>query len=231
MERKATNQFTITPNQVIFDPLLQAGDTRIYAALRSYRNEDKKESVFPSKATIAAKLGCSEDTIARAIERLTGRGHVSYVKGVRGYTNRYQFRDDYRKEYIYSPAGIIAANIRVDGRTDEVKSSAPAQHQPEPSNQNNKPERSPFLFHGKDKAFVVDDGSIRIKTHSGQWVDYGGGDDANFRFGGLQGVEARKAAIKHFCGKTATLSSLPTSEECPNPSRPTIPPFDNLNND
>ena len=54
--------------------------------------------------------------------------------------------------------------------------------------------------------------------------DYGGGDDANFRFGGPKGQ--LEAAIKHFCGKPLPIL-VAHGEECPN-FRPTIPPFDNL---
>ncbi len=215
MKDQLTNQFSITPNCVTFDPFLKAGDTRIYAALRSHRDEETKEPVYPAKLTIAKRLKCSEDTVARAIARLICRGHISYTKGNSMWPNRYQFTDNYTED-TSSNATILDAGKRVNSRKLEQTLPAQMRHQPESLNHNHNPEESLRLYHGGDLASVIEDGSIRIKTHSGEWVNYGGGDDAGFSFGELRGIEAKNAGLMRYASKSRTIPSLPTESENPN---------------
>ena len=86
---------------------------------------------------------------------------------------------------------------RLGERGDARKIGAPVQHKPDPLNQTHKPEAL-RLYHRNDLASVTNDGNIRIRIHTGQWVDCGGGDDDGFRFGNLRGAEARKAAIQRY---------------------------------
>lgn len=219
MSSKNTNQFALVPDQVTFDPYLDARDTNTYSALRSYRNEETKEPVYPSMATIAKRLGCDQDTIARSIKRLVERGHLTYEKGRRGRSNRYQFKDDYTLEDSRTCAGTIGACKRVDSLTDAEKLPAPARPQPELSNHNQKPGRSFRLFYDNDPCSVKTDGTIWIITTNG-WMLWSGHYVEAFRFGSSTGEDALREAKKRFCmgygsnvGKSDTLSSLPTSEE------------------
>ncbi|MDD5760361.1 MAG: helix-turn-helix domain-containing protein [Desulfobulbaceae bacterium] len=236
MSTTKKNQFTMTPNEVVFDVSLGLGDRAIYLALRSYRNEKTQVPVYPSKATIAKRLGCSPDTVDRAIKRLEKSGHISHKKGCSGFANAYQFRDN-KYEHTRTDAAIPDALERRPTRSHAEEIMAHKRLQPESYNHNYKPESGRCLFHGKDLASVMPNGEIRIKTHTGQWVDYGGGDEEIFCFGNLRGTAARQAAIAYFKDKPRLkrgngdmVYPLPTNGEALEPNRPTSL-IDNLNND
>lgn len=67
-------------------------------------------------------------------------------------------------------------------------------HQPDTKNQNQEPEGRRKLFHRSDLCTLDGSGHVRILTHRGEWLPYGGGDDDGFRYGNLVGTEARRAA-------------------------------------
>lgn len=192
---KAREPFVIAPTALIRDLSLSGGwDVRIYLEIRSYYNEEEQRPTFPSRATIAKNTGCSTDVVDRAIKRLIAAGHMVKERGCTGRTNRYQFAFRLSGN-SRAGADIITATERSGGRTDAEEVTAQERHQPEPSNQRQKPVRATQLFHGRDRAYANSDGSIAIVNHASERVTYGGGDDGAFRYGNLAGSEARKAAI------------------------------------
>ena len=193
MSMNKKNTFVMIPESLGFNVKLQHIDIRVYFALRSYRNETKKSRVYPSRSTLAKRIGCHLSTIHRSIKRLEALGYIEHRRGTKGRPNSYQFLiDDSSTDAIMSDA-----LERLGERRDAGRIGAPVQHEPDPLNQTHKPEAL-RLYHRNDLASVADDGHIRIRIHTGQWVDYGGGDDDGFCFGNLHGPEARKAAIQRY---------------------------------
>jgi len=231
MDMKNTQPFVKIPSTVVFAEELLPMDIRVYLALRSYRKERISSTVWPSRKTLAKRLKCSVITIDRSIKRLCAIGCLGYIKGSENRTNIYQFYKLFVKTDSIMCDAIPATPMRLISVIDDGYTTSPTLPKPESSNQNHKPEYSLRLYHGKDIASVGSDGSIRIQAHHGGWVNYGGGDEGSFRFGELQGSEARKAAVRRFAVKPDTILSLPTSEQSSSSSRPTDPPFDNLNHD
>lgn len=184
------------PESVVFHPSLQHIDIRLYGALRSYRNESTKSRVFPSQSTLAKRIGCCRVTVHRSIKRLEALGFIEHRRGRNGQTSKYQFLTDSNTD-----ATLAVALERLDSIKEATRVGTPVKHKPEPVNQNHKPEKAPRLYYGNDLASVLADGSIRLRIHTGAWVDYGGGDDDGFRFGDLRGVDARRAAVKRYSGQ------------------------------
>lgn len=196
MSMSKHNQFVMIPKNLGFNLNLQHVDIRVYFALRSYRDESRKSTVYPARSTLAKRIGCHPATIDRSIKRLEALGFIKHDRGRNGRANTYHFLTD-----SSTHAAMAVALVQLGKRTDAEDMAAPVHPHPEPKNQTQKPE-AVRLYHRSDLAIVSADGSIRIRTHTGAWVDYGGGDDDGFRFGDLRGVEARRAAVKRYSGQT-----------------------------
>lgn len=79
------------------DHILEHGDKIIYAAIRTYMNEDTREC-FPSIDTIAELLQCSRGKISAAIKRLLETKVM--LKSTDGRKNHYYFpRSDWDKQF------------------------------------------------------------------------------------------------------------------------------------
>ena len=194
---KVREPFVIAPTALVRDRNLPGGwDVRVYLEIRSYYSEEGQQPAFPSRATIAKNIGCSTDTVDRAIKRLVKTGHLLKQSGRTRHSNRYQF--PFRLSWnSRTGADMVAAGEQTGSRSDAEGVAAQERHQPESYNQRYKPERTLRLYHGSDVASVMEDRTIRIQTLQG-WVNYGGGDDAPFRFGSLLGKDALDAALKKF---------------------------------
>lgn len=183
-----TERFVKIPVTLIRCQEIKHVDVRVYGEIRSHCHEKTKRPAFPSRRTIANKIGCSVDTVDRSLKRLVSTGLIFRKTGFRGRANQYHFLSGREPELDMRPSGGKSAN----------ELAATVSPQSEIENQSYKSELRNRLYHGKDLASVMCDGSIRIKTHSGQWVDYSGNDDEAFRFGVLRGSAARRAALKRF---------------------------------
>lgn len=79
------------------DHILEHGDKIIYAAIRTYMNEDTREC-FPSIDTIAELLQCSRGKITAAIKRLLETTVMQ--KSIDGRKNHYYFpKSDWDKQF------------------------------------------------------------------------------------------------------------------------------------
>lgn len=236
MKTGKKGQFVMIPNRVIFDPCLSSIDVRVYGCLRAHRTEKKKNSVFPSKSTLAKMLDCSVATIERAIKRLVQQGHLSYEKGFTGRSNTYQFKEYSLTGHTLKNEGVAASALQADTSNYDVAIPAKMMHQPESFNHNHKPERGTPLFYGRDRAYLEPNGSVTLKSPSGERTQWSGYKSEDFAFGTLRGEEALKAARRRYAcpsdpngGNSGTLPLLPTSEEDFGSSRPTSPLFNNSN--
>jgi hypothetical protein len=236
MNTNNQKKFVKAPELMLFDLQLRPIDVRVYLVLRSYRNERTQEPVYPSKNTIAKSISCSSDTVDRSIKRLVKQCHISYVKGHTGRSNTYQFIDEVAGDGR-TGAAMSDARERSDNRTNADEMGAPSRHQPKSINHKHKPEEKPRLYHGKDPAYIEEDGEVTIKTLSGRvpWSHYG---VEEFRFGNLCGEMALQAARKYYLSgtgsnhnKSDTIPSLPSNWESLDSLISQRSPFDNLNND
>lgn len=198
MQKK--NSYVKLPYVVLADLSLKPVEVRVYAAIRSYRNEKTKGRAFPSRQTIASLIGCSKATVARSIRSLKQKDYIEWQKGGSKFANTYSFRET-SHEYVGAKAAQLGIN-------DAPTVGARMIPQSDTYNHKHKPEKTLRLFHGKDLASVMEDGLIRIKSYSNSWVDWSGGDVEAFRFDELFGDEARKAALKHFLGGDWLKSSV-----------------------
>lgn len=235
MDMKKTLQFVRTPPEIIFHERLSPIDVRIYEALRSYRREDKRSTVWPARITIAERLRCSLSTVDRSIKALCSIGCISYIPGMKGRSNRYQFHDEMLYPHRINPDTISPSLALSDSVTHAGSAASSMTPQPESDNQNNKPRKRWHFRHRRDVAHVKEDGSIIIKTPMG-WKLYGGGDEEGFKYGPLNGTEARRAAeidakMKYSLEENhgGMVSALPTNGEASEPNRSTTPPFNNSN--
>lgn len=186
---------------------LKPTDIWVYLALRSHYDETKQLPVFPSRKRLSELVGCSVDTIDRSVKRLTKNGFVTLESGHSGLSNRYQFVDRKPNNDSRTRAATGYATTQRDTSNDEQKVAAFVQHQSDLSNQNHQTQKTLRLYHGSDLASVQENGEIRIRTHTGSWVDYPGGDDDRFRFGGLYGKSAKNAALAAYSKNRSNLSS------------------------
>lgn len=187
--------FVKMPLTVLFDARLKPIDVKVYGVLRSHYNEKSGNEVFPSYEALHKETNRSVDSIMRAVKNLVLCGHVQYDKGHSGRSNRYYFPDTIIRNF----AGNVPASVQVPTSNNVKNISAGVRPQVESGNKNNKSDKLAQLFHGNDRAIVMNtDGLIHILIHTGQWVPYGGGADDLFVFGGLCGTDARRAAIKQF---------------------------------
>lgn len=67
--------FARMPVRVVDDDRLSAGAVRAYARLLSYRNR-KTGQCNPSLSRLAAKIGCSRDSIIRYLAELETAGYI-----------------------------------------------------------------------------------------------------------------------------------------------------------
>lgn len=192
-------QFVMLPQNLldyIADKQLEPIDIAVYFALRSYWSESRQTPVYAARGTVAKQIRRSKDTLDLAMKRLYMTGVIGITKRV-GYTNHITFIDtiplggrmDTERGAVLMPTPL--------GATTQGE-AASARPKPEPTNQNYKPEKSYRFMHYGDQAFVESDGEVTIIVHSGERVRYSGGDDDGFRFNGLTGTEARRAAVAHY---------------------------------
>lgn len=174
------------PRTVLFDNELGFADKVVYCAIRSHEG---KKGTFPAIETIRKELNCSASTAKRAITLLQKLGHMTWKRGGPGRPNRYIFPPI----QLTDGPSIGSPVTRTDGTHDPSTGSG-VNHKQESVNKNQKQEWPGQLYHGRDRAFVKEDGTILIKRYDGKWVNYGGGDDGSFRLGRLTGTEARRAA-------------------------------------
>lgn len=178
-----TKPFTKIPNHILFNPDLKPSEKMVYAAIRSFSDGKTAKNAFPSREKVASKLNIDPRTVDRAKRALRAAGVLNWKKGGKSTSNRYDFMED--------------SETPVSHQHDKSVLSTPTKmsHYQEPDTKNYLPRGA--LFHRSDKCWVKEDG-IRIKTHTGEWMDYGGGDDEGFRYGNLIGKKALEAAIKRF---------------------------------
>jgi len=72
---KEAGAFTRVPNQVIGDSTISNGAFRLYVKLLSYVGwDDRSNTVWPKKKTLAKELGCSVKTVTRNLKELQELG-------------------------------------------------------------------------------------------------------------------------------------------------------------
>ncbi len=151
----------------------------IYLVLFSHRFEETSKC-FPAIDTVAKICRTDRRTVERRITVLEQIGWIKRTKR-KGGTNDYTFP-------LHATLESQVSDTRVAGDTTAVT------HNQEVRNKKYKNKGTKYLFHGRDICFIQDDGSIKIKN-GGEIKSYGGGDEASFRYGSLQGTDAKKAAI------------------------------------
>jgi hypothetical protein len=88
--------FTQVPNFVLKNAQLSSNAKVVYAMLLSYAwHQDR---VFPGQTRMAADMGSSQPTIARAIAELEQAGYLQISRRGQGLTNLYTLRHTVRKQ-------------------------------------------------------------------------------------------------------------------------------------
>lgn len=182
MDHRVCKSYAKTPIKVLSASDLSPMDKFVYGVLDSFSDGKTGESCFPSYTAIANRAKVSVSTVKVSIKRLRNSGYLSWIRGKKGMANLYLLLATYGPSVTH---GGVTSNLKIGSRM--------TYHQ-EPTTKNYDPPVRDVLFHGNDRCFVKDDGSIRIHNRNGEWVDYGGGDEGAFRFGELRGAEARRAA-------------------------------------
>jgi hypothetical protein len=118
--------FAILPTWLL-DSSVSASAIRAYALLASYADNVTKRA-RPSRATLARRMGCSRDTIDRALRELVDVGALS---------RRKRWTDDgapTSSEYVVHVVRRselstgVAADVRLRTRTDAAGVAAPVRH-------------------------------------------------------------------------------------------------------
>lgn len=112
--------FAVVPTWVL-DSDVNAAAIRLYAVLGRYA--DQGGTCWPSRATLAARVRVSTDTVDRALRQLVGIGAVTITR--RHGTDGSQTSSLYRLHV--TPAGG-AANLRLPSRTSAETPAAPVRH-------------------------------------------------------------------------------------------------------
>jgi hypothetical protein len=79
--RSSLPRYGRTPRQLLRDPSMPDRAVRLYGLLDDYSGTD--ERVFPRRSVIAGSLGCSVDSVDRAITRLEDAGWLQVVPRIR----------------------------------------------------------------------------------------------------------------------------------------------------
>lgn len=183
------HRFTMVPDAVWTDPRLSGTDLLVYVALRAHFNERDREGVFPSQESLAVLARCSLSTVKRSLHHLRALGHLRVRSTSTGSVCRYGFPQGFTRD----PVG--GSPMTYPWFTGAPGGRSPVSYKQEPMNHNQEPEGGRAqLFHRSDRCVIAESGRIRILTHAGTWMNYGGGDDEGFRYGSLVGTDARRAA-------------------------------------
>lgn len=70
-----TSKFVMVPRSLVEDTSLLMRDKAVYTALCLYANNDTKQA-YPSADTIAGIVGCSRNSVFRAVVALEKAGYV-----------------------------------------------------------------------------------------------------------------------------------------------------------
>jgi hypothetical protein len=70
---------------------MKSRDVCVYAAIRMFADFGDGSNCFPSRSKIAKLACCSEGTVDTSIKRLKEKGHLYWVRGCEGRSNRYSF--------------------------------------------------------------------------------------------------------------------------------------------
>lgn len=151
----------------------------IYLVLFSYRFEGTGKC-FPAIETVARICLTDRRTVERRMAILEQLGWIKRIKR-RGGTN----------DYIFPLHTTLESQATDMG---DASGATTVTHNQEVRNKKYKNKGMKYLFHGRDICFIQDDGSIKIKN-GGEIKNYGGGDEGSFRYGLLQGTDAKKSAI------------------------------------
>lgn len=192
-------QFAPVPTAFIRDPNFTHLEKVIYAVIRSFGEEGVPGSTFPSRRIIAVNASCSISSVARAIKKLRAAGRLTYISGHSDKANTYEFPNLEPLGGSVTGDTTLGSGVILGGVIEDTALISQVTHHPEPSTKNYNQEGSLRLFHGGDICSVKENGTINILTRNGDWVLYPGGDDDLFRFGKLNGTEAKKAALVRFC--------------------------------
>lgn len=126
------------PFAMVPESLLAAVSPRavvLYALLDRYLGENDR--AWPARQTMADRLGCSADTVDRAVAELVDAGYLEVESGKGdGTPNRYLLRDRPR---LSTDGGEPGEGCRNDAappcRTDAAPGTAPVRHKREPLNE------------------------------------------------------------------------------------------------
>lgn len=212
-------QFTKVPTVLVKDALLSSVEKVVYAVIRSFGTENKQGSAYPSRRQIAQCVPCAIRTVDRAIRGLVSKGYIRYAKGGRGQSNSYTFPDSmYPHSFCDYP--VLGAAMTPQSVTHDPPMETTGTLYQEPSTKNHNPaDLSVRLFHGRDPAYIQDDGSVLIMV-SGQrksWSGYGAQD---FVFGAARGEDALNLARAIYDrssrgqGSSYTVQAVPTKRRC-----------------
>jgi hypothetical protein len=86
--------FTQLPNFILKNPALSSNAKVVYAMLLSYAWHHDR--VFPGQTRLAADMGSSQPTIARATAELEQVGYLAITRRGQGLTNLYTLRHTVR---------------------------------------------------------------------------------------------------------------------------------------
>jgi hypothetical protein len=75
------SRFTIVPTDAIMDTELTHTQLRVLAAIGSFTN--RKQTAYPSRATIADMLGIAKETVSRCISVLNRKGYIEVTRQFR----------------------------------------------------------------------------------------------------------------------------------------------------
>jgi hypothetical protein len=87
--------FTQLPNFILKNPALSSNAKVVYAMLLSYAWHHDR--VFPGQTRLAADMGSSQPTIARAIAELEQVGYLEIARRGQGLTNLYTLHHTVKK--------------------------------------------------------------------------------------------------------------------------------------
>lgn len=133
----ADTTFAVVPTWVLSAP---SRAVHLYALLRRYA--DASGQAWPSRTTLAERLGCSVDSVDRALRCLVEIGAVTVVKrwGEDGspLSNLYRLHSQPVGKPV-EEAGGVAATVRPGSRTTAAGVAAPVRHERKPLNDKNPP--------------------------------------------------------------------------------------------
>lgn len=175
-------EFVKLPIKVIEDKTLSDKEKVVFAILLTFADFKDFSNCFPSISTIAQKSGCHPSTIKRSLKNLKKNNYINWIKGKKGKSNLYSF----------SCRGSPANQPRSRNEPSVV---AETSHHQEPTNKRQEQYKLNKLFYGNDPCSIKENGDILIISEKGL-IEWSGYHIEDFRFGNLQGDEARKAAYK-----------------------------------